>query len=75
MAKERNQVPEQLKWRVEDIFETPEDFEKTYAEVESLCDLSEFEGKLSDRDSLCCTIRIRERRHTPHCFPASITSG
>lgn len=59
MAKERNQVPEQLKWRVEDIFETPEDFEKTYAEVESLCDLSEFEGKLSGRESfLACMTKL-----------------
>jgi len=59
MAKERDQIPEHLKWRVEDIFETQADFEKTYEEVDALSDLSEFEGKLSDKESfLACMTKL-----------------
>lgn len=48
MAKERNEIPEQYKWRVEDIFETREDWEKAFSEVEGKLDFSSYEGKLSD---------------------------
>lgn len=52
MAMERHEVPEQRKWRVEDIFETAEAWEAAYAQVESQVDFSSFEGKLSEPETL-----------------------
>ena len=52
MAKNRCDVPENLKWRLEDIFESVDDWNKTYAEVEGKLDFSKYEGKLSDADVL-----------------------
>ncbi len=52
MALERKDVPEHLKWRVEDIFETQEDWEKVYSAVEKKLDFSKYEGKLGDADML-----------------------
>ena len=52
MAKERDQVPANLKWRVEDIFESVEEWNKVYDEVAEKLDFSQYEGKLSDPDQL-----------------------
>ncbi len=61
MAKERNQVPEHLKWRIEDIFETPADWEKAYEDVSTKLDFSVYEGKLSDKNTLFeCLERVNE---------------
>lgn len=46
MAKARNLVPANLKWRVEDIFASTDDWNTLYAECEGELDFSEFEGKL-----------------------------
>ena len=47
MAMDRNQVPAERKWRVEDIFENIDAWNATYAECEGELDFSEFEGKLN----------------------------
>lgn len=61
MAKERNQVPEHLKWRVEDIFETQEDWEKAYADVAEKLDFSAYEGRLSSAEVLLeCLEKLNE---------------
>ena len=52
MAKNRCDVPENLKWRLEDIFETVEEWNETYAALEGKLDFSKYEGKLSDADTL-----------------------
>ena len=52
MAKNRCDVPENLKWCLEDIFATLDDWNKTYAELEGELDFSKYEGKLSDPDTL-----------------------
>ena len=52
MAKERNQVPENLKWRVEDIFETVDEWNAVYDQVSEKLDFSQYEGKLADPDML-----------------------
>lgn len=52
MAKDRNQVPAHLKWRVEDIFATVDDWNAMYAECEGELDFSSFEGKLGDAETL-----------------------
>ncbi len=44
----RNEVKEEYKWKVEDLFPTDEDFEKAYADAEKMIDFSRFSGKLSD---------------------------
>ncbi len=52
MALDRNSVPENRKWRTADIFETTEDWEKLFHEVEGKLDFSAYEGKLGDADTL-----------------------
>ena len=52
MAKERDQVPANLKWRVEDIFESVDAWNAAYDEVAEKLDFSQYEGKLSDPDML-----------------------
>lgn len=61
MGKERSQVPANLKWKVEDIFETVEDWNKVYESVEGKIDFAKYEGKLSDPDLLFeCLEKLNE---------------
>ena len=61
MAKERRDVPEHLKWRVEDIFETQGDWERAYEDVSHKLDFSAYEGKLSCADTLLeCFEKLNE---------------
>ena len=61
MALERKDVAEHLKWRVEDIFETPEDWEKTYAKLEGMLDFKKYEGNLGSADMLLeCFTKLGE---------------
>ena len=65
MAKERNEVAESLKWRVEDIYETIEDWERDYAAVSGKLDFSHYEGKLADADTLLeCLSKLNEVSYT-----------
>ncbi len=52
MGKERTEVKENLKWRVEDIFETLEEWNQVYDSVGEKIDFSKYEGKLSDSEML-----------------------
>ena len=52
MALTRDQVPERLKWRTEDICATMDEWESIYKDIEESIDFSEFEGKLGDEDKL-----------------------
>ena len=52
MGKERSQVPANLKWRVEDIFESVEEWNKVYDEVAEKLDFSQYEGKLANPELL-----------------------
>ena len=52
MGKERSQVPANLKWRVEDIFENVDEWNRVYDDVAEKLDFSKYEGKLSDPDML-----------------------
>lgn len=52
MAKERSQVPANLKWRVEDIYESVDEWNKVYASLEDKLDFSKYEGKLGDPELL-----------------------
>ena len=52
MGKERSQVQENLKWRVEDIFASVEEWDSVYASLSEKIDFSAYEGKLSDPDML-----------------------
>ena len=65
MAKNRADVPAHLKWRVEDIFESLEAWDKAYAEVSEKLDFSKYEGKLSDPDTLLeCLKKLGEVEYT-----------
>ena len=52
MGKNRQDVAQNLKWRLDDIFTSLEEWNKTYAEVEGMLDFSKYEGKLGDSDTL-----------------------
>lgn len=59
MALDRNQVPAERKWRVEDIFENVEAWNALYAECEGELNFSEFEGKLNTVETvLDCMERL-----------------
>ena len=59
MALDRNQVPAERKWRVEDIFENVEAWNAMYAECEGELNFSEFEGKLNTVENvLACMERL-----------------
>ena len=59
MSKDRNTLPASRKWRVEDIFPSVEAWEEMYAACESEVDFSDFEGKLTDAETVlaCMTDR------------------
>ena len=59
MAMDRNLVPAERKWRVEDIFENVDAWNATYAECESDLDFSEYEGKLNTVENvLACMEKL-----------------
>ncbi len=59
MAKDRNSVPAERKWRVEDIFATVEDWQATYDAVAADLDFSMYEGKLTDAETvLACMTKL-----------------
>lgn len=61
MAHEREQVPANLKWRVEDIYETSEAWEADYASLEAKIDFTAYEGKLNTAETLlACMEKINE---------------
>ena len=61
MGKERSQVPANLKWKVEDIFETVEEWNKVYDSVGEKIDFAGYEGKLGDPDKLFeCLEKLNE---------------
>ena len=52
MGKNRQDVAENLKWRLSDIFESLDAWNATYEEVAGMIDFSKYEGKLGDPDTL-----------------------
>ena len=49
----RSEIPEKYTWNLGDIFATPEDWEKAFAEIsEEYKVLTKYQGKLSDRNTL-----------------------
>ncbi len=52
MSKNRNEVSENLKWRMSDIFKDDDEFENLLNDVSKRIDFSKYEGKLSDEKVL-----------------------
>ena len=52
MAKNRQDVPANLKWKLEDIFANLDAWNETYEKVSGQIDFSTYEGKLSDPEVL-----------------------
>ena len=52
MPLKRNEVNENLKWKLTDIFKSEEEFDRLLSEVEKKIDFSAYEGKLGDEDKL-----------------------
>ncbi len=52
MGKDRKDVPANLKWRLEDIFSSLDEWNRVYDEVSGKLDFSKYEGKLGDADML-----------------------
>lgn len=60
---ERKEVPAELKWKLTDIFESDEAWEKEYKAVEtefSAYDFSVFKGKLSDKKTLLECFKVND---------------
>ncbi|MBQ4575113.1 MAG: oligoendopeptidase F [Clostridia bacterium] len=61
MAFERENVPANLKWRVEDIYETQDAWEADYASLDAKIDFSAYEGKLNTAETLLeCMEKVNE---------------
>lgn len=61
MALKREEVPANLKWRVEDIFASQEAWDATYDKVAGELDFSCYQGKLSDADTLlACLTKLNQ---------------
>ena len=57
----RSEIPEKYKWNLGDIFATPEDWEKSFAEMsEEYKKLTAYQGKLGDRDTLLEFLRLSD---------------
>lgn len=54
---ERKDVPEQNKWRIEDIYATDEDWEKDYAWALENVNFSQYSGKLGNRAELLACVK------------------
>ncbi len=52
MSKNRNEVAENLKWRLTDIFKDAAEFDALLDKVSKIADMSAYEGKLSDKKVL-----------------------
>lgn len=52
MSKNRNEVAENLKWRLTDIFKDAAEFDALLDKVSKIADISAYEGKLSDKKTL-----------------------
>ncbi len=48
----RSEVKEKYKWKIEDIFPSDEDWEKTFDKTSKLLDFAKYAGKLSNADTL-----------------------
>lgn len=61
---ERNEVPQNLKWKTSDIFESDEAWEKEYKAVDELYSAYDFEaafkGKLGNRDTLLAYFKMQD---------------
>ena len=61
MAKERENVPQNLKWKTEDIFATMQDWEDLYQKVSQKHDFSAYEGKLNNVETVLeCFTKLNE---------------
>lgn len=56
----REEVEERLKWRVEDMFPSDEDWEKLYDKVAASIDLSAYAGKLGDKKTLLKVLKLTD---------------
>jgi oligoendopeptidase F len=52
MGKNRQDVAENLKWKLDDIFANTDEWNRAYDEVSTMLDFSKYEGKLSDAETL-----------------------
>ncbi len=61
MAKERENVPQNLKWKTEDIFATMQEWEDLYQKVAQKLDFSAYEGKLNNVETVLeCFTKLNE---------------
>ncbi len=59
--KTRQEIPEKYKWNLGDIFATPEDWEKCFAEIsQKYTEITTFKGKLHDRDTLLKFLKLSD---------------
>ena len=57
---ERKEVETKYRWKMEDVFESDEAWEKAYAELEVLPDVASFRGKLTSAERLAAYFAMTE---------------
>lgn len=57
---ERKEVETKYRWKVEDVFENDEAWEKAFSALETLPDVSAFRGKLSDAETVAAFFETTE---------------
>ena len=60
---ERKDIPENLKWKLTDVFESDEAWEEEYKSVEteySAYDFDAFKGKLADKETLLACLHVTD---------------
>ncbi|MCD7729386.1 MAG: oligoendopeptidase F [Clostridia bacterium] len=57
---ERNQVSENRKWKVDDIYPSDEEWEKSFEKLSSEMDFSKYAGKLGDKKTLLSFLKAND---------------
>ena len=57
---ERNEVPAERKWRVEDVFENDEAWEKAFSALDPMIDFARFKGTLNSAENILAYFKAEE---------------
>ena len=57
---ERNEVQEQYKWKISDVFESDEKWEQAFAALEDMIDFSKYQGTLNTVEGLLAYFKAQE---------------
>ena len=64
---ERKDVETKYRWKIEDVFESDEAWERAFAELETLPDFSAFRGKLNTAENVAAFFATAEEYEKSSC--------